>query len=56
MKGVDFVNSNSDYTIVDGTEADGNLKPGDTIDFTLNYQALIRAFHANHLDITVTDT
>lgn len=56
LKGLDFVNSNSDYTIVDATEADCNLKPGDTVDFTLNYQALIRAFHANHLGISVVES
>lgn len=55
IEGLDFINSNSDYTIVDATEVDQKLKPGDTIDFYLGYQALIRAFHACQLKITVTD-
>ena len=55
MRGLDFINSNSDYTIVDTTETGRKFKPGDTIDFCLNYQALIRAFHACNLRITVKD-
>jgi ornithine racemase len=55
MRGLDFINSNSDYTIVDTTETGRKFKPGDTIDFRLNYQALIRAFHACNLRITVKD-
>jgi predicted amino acid racemase len=51
--GLEFVNSNSDYTIVDATGVDHSLKPGDSFDFNLNYQALIRAFHASHLSFTV---
>lgn len=52
-EGVEFINSNSDYTLVDATESGIKWKPGDTMDFHLNYQALIRAFHACHLKITV---
>ena len=55
MEGLEFINSNSDYTIVDATETDQKWKPGDTMEFYLSYQALIRAFHACHLRINVTN-
>jgi predicted amino acid racemase len=51
---LEFINSNSDYTVVDATGVERALRPGDWFDFHLNYQALIRAFHAPHLTITVT--
>jgi predicted amino acid racemase len=51
---LEFINANSDYTIMDVTAANHELKPGDMVDFHLNYQALIRAFQARNLDITVT--
>lgn len=55
LEGVEFINSNSDYTLVDATETGRKWKPGDTMDFYLSYQALIRAFHAGHLRISVCD-
>lgn len=53
VDGVQFINSNSDCTIVDVTDVERDLRPGDVIDFSLNYQALIRALHSQHLKITV---
>jgi ornithine racemase len=53
LSGMEFINSNSDYTIMDASDAEQILKPGDKIDFTLNYQALIRALHSNHLGVSV---
>lgn len=55
LAGLEFVNSNSDYTIFDITEVDPHLRPGETIDFTLNYQSLIRALHSQHLKITIIE-
>ncbi|OIP89738.1 MAG: hypothetical protein AUK55_13940 [Syntrophobacteraceae bacterium CG2_30_61_12] len=54
LKSLEFINSNSDYTIVDATGIDRQLRPGDSFDFYPNYQALIRAFQAPYLRRTVT--
>lgn len=55
MAGLEFINSNSDYTIIDATATGRKWKPGDSMDFIMNYQALIRAFHSPHLRTTVAD-
>jgi predicted amino acid racemase len=44
LKGIAIVNSNSDYTIADITDCDEMLWVGDTLDFDVNYSAMMRAF------------
>ena len=51
--GLELVNSNSDYTIMDATAVKRELRPGDKVDFCLNYHALVRAFQARHLEVTL---
>lgn len=53
IAGLEFINSNSDYTIIDATETGQEWKPGDSMDFIMTYQALIRAFHSPHMRKTV---
>jgi len=44
LKGIQIVNSNSDYTIADVTDCGETLHVGDTLDFDMNYSAMMRAF------------
>jgi len=44
LKGISIVNSNSDYTIADVTDCCETLRVGDTLDFDVNYSAMMRAF------------
>lgn len=44
LKGIEIVNSNSDYTIADITDCGETLRVGDTLDFDVNYSAMMRAF------------
>ncbi len=44
LPGIEIITCNTDYTIVDVTECTTVFKPGDFIQFCLNYNAMIRAF------------
>ena len=42
--GLDIVSVNSNYTIIDFTNSQVNLKPGDFVDFKMNYLSLLQSF------------
>jgi predicted amino acid racemase len=50
-----LIAATSDYTLADATACDPRLQPGEVIDFSMNYQALVRMLHAPHLTIVLVD-
>jgi len=44
VKGIEIINSNSDYAIADVTDCVERLKVGDILEFDLNYSAMMRVF------------
>jgi len=53
--GVEFISCNSDYTVVDVTDCERNLKLGDHLYFKLNYSAMIQAFMSPFVRIILVD-
>jgi len=44
VKGIEIINSNSDYAIADVTDCKERLSVGDILEFDLNYSAMMRVF------------
>lgn len=53
--GVEYVGATSNYAIYDVEAARPRPKPGATLQFTLGYEALARAFHSRYLDRRIID-
>lgn len=49
LSGVRYLGCSSDHAIYDVTEVNRQFKPGDTIDFDVNYSALNRLFTSNYI-------
>ena len=43
---VDLITVNSDYTVVDITENETEIRVGDSLDFDVDYKAMLRAFYS----------
>jgi predicted amino acid racemase len=52
---LEFVNTNSEYAIVDVTDCSQPVERGDIVEFGLKYIAMIQCFISPHVDIKIVD-
>jgi len=50
MPGIEMIGASSDMLILDLGENSENLEVGDTIDFSMNYMAVLRAMNSDYVD------
>ncbi|WP_027378088.1 alanine racemase [Kaistella palustris] len=50
LPGIDIIGASSDMLILDLNENAANLEVGDTIDFSMNYMAVLRAMNSDYVD------
>lgn len=50
--GISIIDSSSDYTVVDITDAGGRYEVGDLIEFRCGYHAVARAFSSPYINVT----
>jgi predicted amino acid racemase len=41
---IEVINYNADYTVVDLTECEQHFKPGDALEFKMNYRSMLQSF------------
>ena len=41
---IEVINYNADYTVVDVTECEQNLRPGHVLEFKMNYRSMLQSF------------
>lgn len=50
LSGIEVITGNTDYTVIDITECNNDIGLGDSIEFGLNYDSMIRAFLSPFVD------
>ncbi len=55
LNGIRVVTANSEYTVADVTDCDLRLRPGDTLDFSVSYSAMIQSFLSPYVRVSVID-
>ena len=50
IPGIEIIGASSDMLILDLGDNTENLEVGDTIDFSMNYMAVLRAMNSNYVD------
>lgn len=55
IKGIEILNSNSNYTITDVTDCEQNFRVGDILDFSMNYSAMMRLFLSPYIEKRVVN-
>ncbi|MCJ8152776.1 alanine/ornithine racemase family PLP-dependent enzyme [Chryseobacterium sp. SSA4.19] len=53
-EGLEIIGASSDMMILNSTEENSALKVGDTVDFGMNYMAVLRAMNSDYVDKKVT--
>jgi predicted amino acid racemase len=55
IENLEFINTNSEYSIVDVTDCSQPVNHGDMVEFGTSYSAMLQCFMSPYVDVTIVD-